>query len=85
MRRGFESALGIATQQRRRRLHVSLPGKSRGDVEDRFIGLEKNAWAAEIAQLVLFLGHVQVWLDRTGVGTIAPTERGRQRAARRCG
>jgi hypothetical protein len=47
-------------------------------VPDRFIGLEKNAWAAEIAQLVLFLGHVQVWLDRTGVGTIEPTERGRR-------
>lgn len=47
-------------------------------VPDRFVGLEKNAWAAEIAQLVLFLGHVQVWLERTGVGTIAEHERGRR-------
>jgi hypothetical protein len=45
---------------------------------DRFIGLEKNAWAAEIAQLVLFIGHVQVWLERTGIGPIGEHERGRR-------
>jgi hypothetical protein len=45
---------------------------------DRFIGLEKNAWAAEIAQLVLFIGHVQVWLERTGIGPIAEYEHGRR-------
>ncbi|MFV8753605.1 class I SAM-dependent DNA methyltransferase [Nannocystaceae bacterium ST9] len=45
---------------------------------DRFVGLEKSAWAAEIAQLVLFIGHVQVWLERTGIGPIAGHERGRR-------
>lgn len=44
----------------------------------RFIGLEKNAWAAEIAQLVLFIGHVQIWLERTGIGPIGDHERGRR-------
>lgn len=47
-------------------------------VPDRFVGLEKSGWAAEIAQLVLFLGHAQIWLERTGLGPIGDHERGRR-------
>jgi hypothetical protein len=46
---------------------------------DRFVGIEKSARAAVIAQLVLFIGHVQVWLARTGAAVIGEHEQGRRR------
>lgn len=45
---------------------------------DRFVGIEKSARAAEISQLVLFIGHVQVWLARTGADVIGEHEQGRR-------